>query len=140
MDFYRAALAEVVAMPFAPLAVTHSKADEDHASHTVRMTEGRGKTLTFPCKEGVVSVKAANRQQLRSDCRPYGQGFQTERWHRDRSGPEGRCSSSPRLGAQPLLPVQRFWLHSNRIHGSMLAQFYPVVWTAAGGSAKDTVG
>ena len=39
------------------------------------------------------------------------------------------------FGVQSLLPVQHFQLHTNRVHGSILAQFRPVVWTAVDGSA-----
>ena len=33
----------------------------------------------------------------------------------------------PGFGVQTMLPVQRFQLHTNRVHRSILAQFYPVV-------------
>ena len=36
------------------------------------------------------------------------------------------------LGIQPLLPVQRFQLHTNCVHRSILAQFRPIVESVAG--------
>ena len=47
MDINGAALAEVIAMPSAPLVVTLGKGGETHTSHTVYMPKGRGKIHPF---------------------------------------------------------------------------------------------
>ena len=45
MDLNGFALAEVVAMPFTPLAVTLGKGSEAHVPHTVHMPKGRVNAL-----------------------------------------------------------------------------------------------
>ena len=57
VDRNGAALAEIVAMPFAPLAVTLGKGSEAHTSHAVHMPKGCGEVhllLTTILTDGAV--------------------------------------------------------------------------------------
>ena len=117
MDVNSAALAEVVAMPFAPLAVTLGKGGEAHVSHTVHMPKGRGKVHPFLA---AVLTDRAVKKGIDAGIGLVQEGDEVVLHHR------------LGLRVQPLLPVQRFQLHPNRVHGCMLAQFHPVVKPIAG--------
>ena len=114
MDLHSSVLAEVIAIPFAPLAVTLHKA---HISHTVHLTIGRGKIHPLLA---TVFADSAVKQGVDA-----GIGLVQKR-------DEIVFRHSLGFGVQTLLPVQCFQLHPNRIHECMLAQFYPVVKPIAG--------
>ena len=99
-------------MPFAPLAVTLGKGSEAHVPHTAHVPKGRGKVhplLASILTDGTVKEGVDT-----------GIGLVQE-------GDEVVFHHRLGLGVQALLPVQRFQLHTNCVHRSMLAQFRPVV-------------
>ena len=104
-------------MPLAPLAVALGKGSRAHASHTVHMPKSRGKI--HPLLAAVLADRAVKQAV------DFGIGLVKE-------GDEVVFHHRFSLGVQTLLPVQRFQLHTNRVHRSMLAQFRPVVKPIAG--------
>ena len=99
-------------MSFAPLAVTLGKGGEAHASHTVHMPKGCGKV--HPLLAAILTDRAVE-QVVDTGIGLIQEGDEVVFHHRFS------------LGVQALLPIQRFQLHTNRVHRSMLAQFRPVV-------------
>ena len=106
MDLNGTALAEVVAMPLAPLTVTLGKGCKVHASHTVHMPKSRGKVHPFLA---AVLADRAVEQVVDAGIGLVKKGDEVVLHHR------------LGLGVQALLPVQRFQLHTNRVHRCMLA-------------------
>ena len=98
MDFNGSALAEVVAIPLAPLAVTLGKGGEAHVPHTVHVPKGRGKVHPFLA---AVLADRAVKQVIDTGIGLIQKSNEVVLHHR-------LC-----LGVQTLLPVQCFQLSTN---------------------------
>ena len=112
IDFGSFVAAEIVAVSLAPLAVTLREGGLAHTPDTVYVPKRRGKV--HPLLRPILTGRAAEQGV------DTGVGLIQE-------GDEVVLHRGFHLGVQSVLPVQRFQLVTNHIHGSILPQFSPVV-------------
>ena len=114
IDFGSFIAAEIVAVSLAPLAVTLCESGLAHTPNTVCVPKRRGKV--HPLLRPILTGRAAEQGV------DTGIGLVQE-------GDEVVLHRGFHLGVQSVLPVQRFQLVTNCVHGSILPQFPPVVKT-----------